>query len=161
MNLSFTTDVDVRRTVEFLAGPRLWVPQADYPDFMSWLDKVEVELNSSIKHGIFCYALNKLVGAVIYQRHKTLPDFLEVKNLTVLPEVGRRFVASFLLRNAEVEGRERFRTTQVMLDSKKENVPIHAFLLRNGYRVISTIDLYGLKAGADNVYTKEIKAKEV
>jgi ribosomal protein S18 acetylase RimI-like enzyme len=143
MNLSFTTDVDVKKT--------------NYPDFMFWLDKVDVELNNGTKQGVFCYAGGTIVGAVIYQRHKTCPEFLELKNLTVLPEVGRRFVASFLLRNAEVEGRERFRTTHVWADSKKGNVQIDAFLLRNGYRVISTMDLYGLKAGADNVYTKELR----
>lgn len=158
MNLSFTTDIDVRKTVEFLAGPRLWVSKSDYPDFMCWLDKVNVELDSGTKQGVFCYAGGSIVGAVIYQRHKTLPEFLELKNLTVLPEVGRRFVASFLLRNAEVEGRERFRTTHVYADAKKDNAQIHAFLLHNGYRVISTIDLYGLKSGADNVYTKELRS---
>lgn len=156
MNFSFTTDLDLKRTMDLLASPRLWISRAAYPDFGDWLGRAAMELDRGIKHGIYCYFDEKLVGAAIYQRHKTISSFLELKNLTVLPEAGRRFVASFLVRNVEIEGSKEFKPTHIVCDAKRDNVAIQQFLVGNKYRATATLDLYGLNAGADILYMKEM-----
>jgi len=156
VNFSFTSDLDLKRTVDLLAGPRLWINKSVYPDFLDWLDRAALELHHGVKRGIYCYYDGKMVGAAIYQRHKTIPSFLELKNLTVLPEAGRRFVASFLVRNAEVEGSKEFKPTHIVCDAKRDNVAIQRFLTSNKYRATATIDLYGLDAGADILYVKAL-----
>lgn len=155
MNICFTSDLDIKRVVDFMAGPRLWIPRSNYPDFTDWLDKSRIEIESGIKRGICCYYDRKLVGTAIYQKHKTIPNFLELKNLTVSPEVGRRFVASFLVRNVESEGRGKF--THIICDAKKDNIVIQKFFASNKYKTVASIDLYGLNAGTDNIYLKELK----
>lgn len=155
MNFSFTSDIDKLRIIRFLAGPRLWMPRSSYPDYMDWLAKIDREIDSGIKRALSCYSGTKLVGAAVFQRHKTIPQFLEIKNLTIAPEVGRRFVASFLVRNVEAEARDKF--THTICDAKKDNIVMRQFLTSNKYKAVADLDLYGLKAGTDTVYLKEIQ----
>jgi ribosomal protein S18 acetylase RimI-like enzyme len=91
----------------------------------------------------------------VFQKHKTISSFLELKNLTIAPEISRRFVASFLVRNVEIEAHGQF--THVICDAKKDNVIIQEFLTRNKYKTVANMDLYGLNAGTDTVYLKELK----
>lgn len=121
---------------------------------MDWLDKTSIEIQNGMKQGICCYYDKKLVGAAIFQKHKTISRFLELKNLTVLPEIGRRFVASFLLRNIEAEAKS---FSHVICDAKDDNIMIQRFLTRNKYKAVATLDLYGLNAGKDVVYLKELR----
>jgi len=155
MNICFTSDLDVKKVVEFMAGPRLWIPRSSYPDFMDWLDKTSIEIQSGIKRGICCYYDRKLIGSVIYQKHKTIPNFLELKNLTISPEYGRRFIASFLVRNVEAEGKGKF--SHIICDAKRDNIVMEKFLTSNKYKTVANIDLYGLNAGTDAIYLKELK----
>lgn len=87
---------------------------------------------------------------------KPIPEALEVKNITVRPDQRGRHIASFLLRNAEIEGRADFQSTHVLVDTKARNFPIRAYLTKNGYHVKGVTDLYGLGAGEDIVYRKAI-----
>lgn len=155
MNFTFTSDIDKIRIIKFLAGPRLWIPRSSYPDYLDWLDKVNFEIEHGIKRALSCYSNKELVGVAVFQRHKTIPKFLELKNLTVMPEISRRFVASFLIRNVEVEAHGQY--THIICDAKKDNIIIHEFLTRNRYKTVANMDLYGLKAGTDNIYLKELK----
>lgn len=161
LSLRFESECHPGKAVDFLSGPRLWIPKSDYPDFTDWLDKVRTELTHGSKHGIFCYLAGQLVGSVLYQRHKKTTQLLEIKNLTVDPRISRRFVASFLLRNAEVEGQKCFGSTAIICDAKKSNLAVNAFLVRNRYRAVGTIDIYGKSAGTDTVYMKDLVEKDL
>ena len=155
----FTSDFhSSKKLVEFLAGDRLWIPRTDYPDFMYWLDKVEVELESGQKQSIVAFYQKKLVGAILFQKHKQIPSVLELKNLTVLQEAGGRFVASFLIRNAEVEGLKTMQCLSVMGDAKRTNHAITDLMLKNGYNIVSDLDLYHLGRDRDNLFFKEVKS---
>ena len=159
MELTFTSDGVGGRAdelVDYLRGPRLWIPQRDYPDFDRWADKVHAQLKSEEKRAIVALARRAVVGAVIYQRHKTMPEALEIKNITVRPDKRGRFVAGFLLRNAEVEGAADYGVDEVVVDAKARNAALRAYLFRQGYRPRGVTDLYGLGAGDDVVYGKPI-----
>jgi ribosomal protein S18 acetylase RimI-like enzyme len=159
MEVLFTSERTVRMAdeiVDYLLGPRLWIPQADYPDYGDWVQKVWSQLQSEEKRALVAVCRRRVVGAVVYQPHRALPGVLEVKNLTVRPDAQGRHIASFLLRNAEVEGARDFGSREVTLDAKARNAAIRAFLLRNGYSVSGLRDLYGLRAGDDVVFCKPL-----
>lgn len=162
MEVLFTSDRTVRMAdeiVDYLLGPRLWIPQGDYPDYGDWVQRVWAQLRSEEKRALIAVCRRRVVGAVVYQPHRALPGVLEVKNLTVRPDLQGRHVASFLLRNAEVEGVRDFGSREVTLDAKVRNAAIRAFLLRNGYSVSGVHDLYGLRAGDDVVFRKGLSGE--
>ncbi len=162
MEILFTSDRTVRMAdeiVDYLTGPRLWIPQADYPDFSDWVQKVHGQLKSEEKRALVGLAAGRVVGAVVYQRHKAVPSVLEVKNITVRPDLQGRHVASFLLRNAEVEGRRDFGSSEVFVDAKVRNLGVRAFLARSGYSVFGVTDLYGLRAGEDVLFRKVFSSR--
>lgn len=157
LDFRFTTEETCRRAdevVDYLKGPRLWVPQLDYPDFSEWMDRTHAQLKTEEKRAILAISQGNVVGAIVYQRHKKVPQTLEIKNITVRPDQRGRHVASFLLRNAEIEGARDFRTVSTMVDAKASNLPIRYFLTRNGYKASVIEDLYCLGAGPDIVYEK-------
>jgi len=159
VEITFTTERIPTRAdalVDYMRGPRLWIPRLDYPDFDAWSEKVHAQLKSEEKRAIVALARGDLVGAVVYQRHKAEPDALEVKNITVRPDHRGRYVARFLLRNAEVEGRADYGVRRVLVDAKANNLRLRAYILGQGYRVRGVADLYGLGAGPDVVYEKRI-----
>lgn len=157
MEVLFTSDRTVRMAdeiVDYLLGPRLWIPQLDYPDFGDWVQKAHAQLKSEEKRALVAVSGRRVVGAVVYQLHRALPHAVEVKNLTVRPDLQGRHVASFLLRNAEVEALRDYRASEVLVDAKVRNTAIRAFLTRNGYSIAAVQDLYGLRAGDDVLFRK-------
>ena len=159
MEITFTSDAAPARAdelVDYLRGPRLWIPQLDYPDFDRWADKVHAQLKTQEKRALVALSARAVVGAVVYQRHKAVPSALEIKNITVRPDMRGRFIAGFLLRNAEIEGAADYGVREVIVDAKARNVAIRAYLWRQGYRRRGEEDLYGLGAGQDVVYGKRL-----
>ena len=159
MNFTFTTEQTIRRTdeiAEYMSEPRLWIPQTDYPDFDKWMQRVHIQLRSETKRAVLALCSGHLAGVIVYQHHKERADTLEIKNVTVRPDVRGRHVASFLLRNAEIEGCHDFHTSSVVTDAKADNLAIRSFLLKGGYLPMTCVDLYGLRSGRDIVYRKHI-----
>lgn len=159
MEFIFTTDQTYRRIdeiVSYLCGPRLWIPRVDYPDFDDWVQKVYLQLKNEEKRALIALSSGSVIGAILYQKHKTECDTLEIKNLTVRPDVRGRYIASFLLRNAEIEGAADFGIRRILVDAKASNVAIRSFLFYHGYKTIGIEDLYGLGSGSDVIYRKII-----
>jgi len=159
MDFRFTNEYPLSRVDEIIAyllGPRLWIPQTDYPDFEKWAEKAHGELKGGTKRAIIALSQNQIIGAAIYQRHKQFTESLELKNLTVRPDQRGRYVASFLIRNAEVEGVKEFNITNVLCDTKTNNFKMRFFFLRHRYRLVGETDIYHLGAGNDVVYRKDI-----
>lgn len=159
MVFQFTNEYAISRLdeiVNYLMGPRLWIPQGDYPDFLDWADKVHRELKTESKRAMVALENNDIVGVTVYQRHKLHSDALEIKNLTVRPDRRGRYIASFLLRNSEIEGAKDFKSNRVLCDAKAQNWPIRHFLLKNKYRIISKENLYCKGGGDDLVYIKPV-----
>lgn len=164
MSVEFTFTNEYRpgqidEIVNYLGGPRLWVPKIHYPDYFDWLDKVHKELKKEAKRALIVLDHSEVAGVIIYQEHKSLKGVLELKNLTVRPDLKGRYIASFLLRNAEIEGGNELKTTQVTCDAKASNLAIKAFLVKHGYKALGQTDLYGLQAGEDIIYQKKLRPK--
>lgn len=158
MDFAFTNEGNrFDEVVDYLRGPRLWIPRIDYPDFDRWAEKVHRQLKSEEKRALWALSHDDVVGVVIYQRHKTMGAALEIKNITVRPDMRGRFIASFLFRNAEIEGSRDYGVQEVLVDAKVSNVAIRSFLLGQGYRRRGVADLYRLGAGLDAVYGKVLR----
>ncbi len=169
MTFQFTNEYPVSRLdeiVSYLMGPRLWIPHGDYPDFLDWADRVHRELKHDNKRALVAFSSgggsafggqnNEIVGVAVYQRHKAHDDTLEIKNLTVRPDKRGRYIASFLLRNAEIEGAKDFKSKRIICDAKAKNFEIKSFLLKNHYRILAKDDLYRKNGGEDLIYSKTI-----
>lgn len=160
MNFKFTNQYSVSRLdeiVSYLLGPRLWIPQDDYPDFLDWAHRTHKELKKENKRALIALSNNDIVGVTIYQKHKKHKDCLEIKNLTVRPDQRGRYIASFLLRNTEIEGSREFGLRSVLCDAKAKNLSVRHFLFKHKYRILDKDDLYGLGAGDDLVYKKDLQ----
>lgn len=159
MEYQFTNEyppTKVDEIIALIAGPRLWIPSTDYPDFMNWAERAHGELKQNSKRALLALSGSDVIGALIYQRHKSLTDTLELKNLTVRPDARGRYIASFLMRNAEREGASEFHTQTIVCDAKTHNTAMHFFLARHHYRAVHQTDLYGLASGTDTVYLKSL-----
>ena len=163
MGVEFTFTNEYRPTqtdeiVDYLRGPRLWIARTHYPDHFDWLDKAHTELKTEAKRAMIALDHGQVCGVIIYQEHKTQKGVLELKNLTVRPDLRGRYIASFLLRNTEIEGGDEFGADSVICDAKASNFSIGSFLLKQGYRALGQVDLYNLKAGDDIIYNKKLRS---
>lgn len=159
MDFRFTTDYPFSRLdeiVAYLAGPRLWIPKTDYPDFLDWANRSYEELRTETKRAMLALEGNDIAGITIFQRHKKYKEALEIKNLTVRPESRGRYIASFLLRNTEIEGAREFGSSLILCDAKSKNLSIRTFLFTNHYSAVQKGDIYGIEGGEDAVYRKRI-----
>jgi ribosomal protein S18 acetylase RimI-like enzyme len=157
MQVLMTNELPISRTdevVEHLLKPRLWIPHADYPDYSLWIDRVHEQLRKETKRSMVALEGGRVVGVVLYQQHRSLSQTLEIKNISVRPEKAGRYIASFLLRNAEIEGAREYQAQTVTVDAKAGNKGIRLFLLAHRYRITQEQDLYGLGSGPDLVFTK-------
>ena len=157
MHFTFTNEYPASRVdeiVSYLVGPRLWVPSSDYPDFLDWAERSHRALVQGSKRAVIALTSGDVAGVIIYQRHKQHRDALELKNLTVRPDLHGRHIASFLLRNAEIEGAREFNSRLVVCDAKAKNFAICRFLLSHHYTIAARRDLYTLDSGVDLVYHK-------
>lgn len=162
MDFRFTNEFlpsRIDEIVNYMLGPRLWIPSTDYPDALDWAQKAYTELKRESKRALLALSRGEVVGVLVYQRHKRIPEALEFKNLTVRPDQRGRYVASFLLRNAEIEGGRDFKSEYVLADSKAANLAVSFFLTRHRYRIVGKRDLYGLGAGDDVIYRKLLAFK--
>jgi len=159
MDFKFTNNHSISRLdeiVSYLLGSRLWIPSTDYPDFSDWAEKVHGELKKEAKRALIALSEDNVVGVTIYQRHKRYKDALEIKNLTVRPDMRGRHIASFLMRNTEIEGQREFGSKYALCDVKAENLAVRLFLMKHRYKIVRKEDLYGLGSGDDVVYQKNL-----
>lgn len=146
--------------LDVLRRPRLWVPEADYPDYQQWLGKVEAQLGENEKRAMVSYLGPVAVGAIVYQRHRSRPNTVEIKNISVQPDARGRYVGSFLLRNVELEAtRNDFpECNELIVDTKISNLDMITFLMRHHYSIAGIDDLYRLGAGSDATLVKTVSA---
>lgn len=159
-DVRFTNEHDTAsagNVIDVLKRPRLWIPTTDYPDYPLWLDKVEAELDTQAKRAMLAYSGTEPVGVVLYQRHKEQSDTVEIKNISVSPDVRGRYFGSFLLRNVEAEalGSDFPTCSKMVVDTKLSNFDMINFLLKHRYRPTLITDLYRLGGGEDIVLTKD------
>jgi ribosomal protein S18 acetylase RimI-like enzyme len=135
--------------ISFLAKQDL-----NYPRYDDWVQKTEYELDSGYKKAILAFSEGKLVGNLIYQKHKEIPEFLELKNLRIHPDFRMRDFGRFMLKQAEVENSGKY--DAIICDCHSEQSEIIRFLQSCNYIPIKSIPLYD-KNTLEVVLTKFMK----
>ena len=127
---------DIRDLTKFISAQDL-----GYPDYDAWVQRTEAELFDGSKQVVMAFSDSHLVGDIIYQDHKELPQMLEVKNLRVHPYFRIRSFGGFMLRQSEVEASRRS-YQGVIVDTRPEQTDVVQFLSKQGYIPIATGPLY-------------------
>ena len=140
INVRFSSDVNghLLSAVEaVLLGPRLMISRQDYPGHEEWVSKAYAEVKNEQKRAIVAWDGQVPVGLVIYQRHKVDNRAVEIKNLTVDPRYGNRYLASFLLRNAEREAyfNDFVGVRYAVADLKANNYSMILFVRKHHYYI--------------------------
>ncbi|MDP1712683.1 MAG: hypothetical protein Q8K86_09535 [Candidatus Nanopelagicaceae bacterium] len=136
---------ELRTLVAFLAAQDL-----GYPHYDAWIQRTEHELDDGSKQAVLAYDHGKLIGDVVFQPHRTIPDAIEIKNARVAESAQWRSVGSFLLRQVEVE-----HDARLFIGDVRSNRPdIINFLYICGYRPLLKSHLYDLSDVPDVTMVK-------
>lgn len=150
---------EVGKVIDALRRPRLWIPTTnDYPSHEEWLGKTEADIAAGRKRAMISYYDNEAVAAIVYRRHETLNNVVEIRNISVVPEARGRLIGSFALVNTELEAvRHDFPGTDtLMVDTKISNAEMIGFLENHGYSVQEIADLYMQGTELDAVLAKSL-----
>ncbi|MFH1307764.1 MAG: hypothetical protein ABIH72_02845 [archaeon] len=132
---SVQTAEEVRQTVDFLARQDL-----QYPHYDEWVQKAESELHSGYKRAGLAYSNGILVGDIVWQLHKELPRVREMKNLRINPQARGRYLAQFLIRQAEVEDKRD--CDAMIVDARETQHDLIELMGCMGYSILSKLNLY-------------------
>jgi hypothetical protein len=80
------TSAHADEIVEFLQGPRLYIPNTTYSDQNIWLKKVHTQFKNDIKIATTCFDKSMVTGVIVYQKHRYIDKAVEIRNITVRPE---------------------------------------------------------------------------
>lgn len=126
---------DVRGLVDFLIKQNL-----DYPRYDEWVQRAEAELVSGWKTGILALSDGRIVGNLIYQKHKELSRVRELKNMRIHSDLRGRYFARFMLRQAELGLGIDF--DLILCDVRESQREIIDFMTIAGYKKIGLVNLY-------------------
>lgn len=110
-----------------------------YPNYDDWVQRTEYELDKGYKSVILAFSGRELVGDLIYQPHKEISCFLEIKNLRIHPELRERKFAEFMLKQSEAENKGKY--DAIICDAPYNN-PVIGLMKSQGYQILNTIPLY-------------------
>jgi ribosomal protein S18 acetylase RimI-like enzyme len=112
-----------------------------YPNYYSWIEKCKIELEKNQKKAFFVINdEDKIVGSVIFQRHKEEKQVLEIKNFRVDSNYERQEIGSLLEREVVKYGKEN-EFEEIQIDSHKGE-PIIKFMKKRGYELKGEECLY-------------------
>lgn len=135
-DFSFRTldcEKNLKRLIDFISKQDL-----GYKSYQDWVQKTEYELDSGYKQAILAFSEKRLIGDLIYQPHKGLSGFLELKNLRIHPEIRRRDFGHFMLKQMEAENKG----YAIICDLRPSEQEAMNLLLFSGYFPIASVNLY-------------------
>lgn len=141
---------DLGRLTDFLMNQSL---DLNYPNFEDWVARAKLEIEFGYKRAILALSDGLLVGDLIIQPHKTLPNAGEIKNLRIHPKARDRMFASFMLRQAEIESSRDY--DFLVCDARKNQHTVVNFLIANGYTLLFEKQLYD-KNETDVIFVKPL-----
>ncbi len=125
----------------------------DYPNYEDWVQKAEHEIDQGYKKAILAFSNGRLVGDLIYQEHKELPRVKELKNMRIHPSIRRRYFAQFMLKQAEVDDKEKYDI--ILCDVRSFQLGVINLLKGLGYTTLATTNLYD-QNNTDTIMAKVI-----
>lgn len=141
---------NLKRLIDFISKQDL-----KYKGYQDLVQRAEYELDIGFKHAILAFSWNRLVGDLIYQPHKNLTGFLELKNLRISPDIRIRDFAHFMLRQVEAENKG----DAIICDLRPSEHEAMKLLFASGYTPIGAKSLYD-KNNEDIVMIKTFNNKD-
>ncbi|MBU2562461.1 MAG: hypothetical protein KKF68_02250 [Nanoarchaeota archaeon] len=142
---------DLDRVGKFLLNQPL-----DYPHYSDWVLKTLGELEEGYKQAVLALSDSVLVGNVIYQPHKTLPGFCELKNARVHLSLQRRFFLGFMIKQIEIFSQEKG-DRAVICDVRSSRKELISLLSHLGFIPLVKVPLYD-EVKEDLVLVKPLRA---
>lgn len=132
---SVQTSREIRQARDFLLKQDL-----SYAGYSSWVQRAEAELFSGYKRAALAYSNGMIVGDIVWQMHKQIPRVREIKNIRIHPDVRGRYLAHFLIKQAEVEDRQEY--DSLLVDARENQQDLIGLMRDMGYRPIAILNLY-------------------
>jgi len=111
-----------------------------YPCYNAWLERTEDETAAGYKKIVLAFYYDEIIGDCVYQPHKNIPLFIEIKNLRVIPPFCFRDIGRFMLKQIESETREKYHA--LIGDTRAEKTGIIKFLESYGFEPLCLSPLY-------------------
>jgi len=138
MNISVRS---VQDKIDIKTAKQLLLYQSlGYPKYEDWVSLAIGEIHSSYKTCLLGFSDGVPVANFIYQPHKEISLFRELKNLRIMPPWRHRGLASFMIKQAEVEDTENL--AGIVCDVRESETDIIGFLTMLGYQKIAGLSLY-------------------
>lgn len=116
---------DYKPMIRFLFNQKL-----NYPDYMLWVLQAIDELVLNRKLAFVATLDRKIVGAIVFQKHRQINWLLEIKNVYVLEEHRRLGLGKILFMMAESVARTNNLSAMVYDIPEKANDPLDDFVYR-------------------------------
>jgi ribosomal protein S18 acetylase RimI-like enzyme len=111
-----------------------------YPRYGDWVGRTGQQIESGDKEAVLGFNGYELVSCCIYQPHKEIPRFVEVKNLRVAEGFRTRYFGRFLLRQVEYAARGKY--DALIGDVRPTKIEIVKFLEDYGFQRLCFYSLY-------------------
>lgn len=112
-----------------------------YPRYDEWGHRAVCQLVGGEKQAVLAYSDGFLVGDAIFQEHRQLNGFVEIKNLRIHPALRMREFGRFMTKQVE-----RYASSSgynALICDVRENKPeIARFLMGIGFIPVATLNLY-------------------
>lgn len=141
---------DIRKLIDFMA-----IRPLSYLEYDAWIQRSEPELYMEYKRAILAFSDLVLVGDVVYQKHKQLPNSLEIKNLRVNEKIRRRDFAHFMLKQVEAEA-VKAGYGLILCDTRANQSDVLSLLQFSGFKEIVRAPLYDSNE-EDVIFAKPLK----
>lgn len=126
----------------------------NYPDYDLWTEKCIGELLTGYKKTFYAPDMQRIVGCVIFQRHKEDSSILEIKNFRVEVEYQNQGIGGSLdlmiNRYAQENG-----FLRVQIDTHSTNEQMKRILLKRGYNKIAEEMLY-TRSQKETIYARDL-----
>jgi len=139
---------DIKCAEEFLLKQDL-----GYPQYEDWVQTAMGEIEQRYKTCLLAYSGGTLVADLVYQPHKELGLFRELKNLRINPIWRMRGLARFMIKQAEVDTDG---LMGIVCDVREGETEVIGFLSVLGYQKIAGVSLYDSHA-KDIIMVKPLK----
>ena len=128
----------------------------DYKDYDRWVERSRHEIRSGSKSAITAYSNGIIVGDIIFQGHKSIPNVREIKNIRIDPQLQGRGFAQFMVKQAEIENGNGY--DAIMVDAPVNKLDVYGFLIHMGYKPLITVPLYD-RNSQDIIFVKNFSTQ--
>jgi len=152
-NFNFRLAED-RKDIDNLINKLLAHQRLNYKNYDVWVEKAVEELFLGYKKTMLAFSEDILVGNLIFQPHKSINNFYELKHGRTISEFQKRYILSFMFRQVEVNAKKQGKSATIC-DICSDRLDLINFLMIKDYKEVARANLYG-EGYEDSVFIKSL-----